>query len=84
MKGFIMDIRLMLWGVIEEEDELTVRLLIVVGLAFSFSCKGSVEPMKHFVLSFSRKCLAYFRNPIESNFDSILRRTTVTRTLNGT
>jgi hypothetical protein len=79
-----MDIRLMPWSVIEEEDELTLRLLLVVGLAFSCSCKEPMKPMKHFVLSFSRKCLAYFRNPIESNFDSILRRTAVTRTLYGT
>lgn len=48
-----MDIRLMPWSVIEEEDELTVRLLLVVGLAFSFSCKGPMKPMKHFVLSFT-------------------------------
>lgn len=79
-----MDIRRMPWSVIEEEDELTVRLLLVFGLAFSFSCNGPMKPMKHFVLSFSGKCLAYFRNPIASNFDSILRRTTVTRTRYGT
>ena len=74
-----MDIRRMPGWDVEREDELTARLLLVVGLAFSFSCKGPMKAMKHYVLSFSRKCLAYFRDCIVSNFSSILRRKTVTR-----